>query len=398
MMRILISVLCVLISAAQAAPAPQGGTLTQRYERARKALEEQRATEDETRAAHDLLAHEAEDLRQRLVANAARVQQLEAAFAETEMEIAGLRAKETALAGSLDRDHTRVARLLAVLQRLDADKPPALAMRPDDSHAAARGAMMLGSMLPPVYQEAYTLRRQLMILSETRASLETKNAQAHTEAQALATARTELATLLDSRSKEASEAQVRLSGIHEVVEEIARQTSDLRSLMDRIEALRAQANPGQGMVVVTSKTPGSAKVLPAEPLKRGSLLRPVVGTAIPGDSAGPGRTPGGQGLGLWFETAASAQAIAPADSEVVFAGAYQKFGQVLILEMPGGYHLLLAGLMRVDVHIGDRVLAGEPVGVLPGGSGARLYLELRRNGQTVDPLPWMSAELRKARG
>jgi septal ring factor EnvC (AmiA/AmiB activator) len=398
MKRILISVFCLLMSAAQSAPAPQGGTLNQRYERARQALEQQRAAEEETRAAHDLLAHEAEDLRQKLVANAARVQELEAAFAATETEIEDLRAKETELASSLGRDRDRVARLLAVLQRLDADNPPALALRPDDSLAAARGTMMLGSMLPPVYQEAYALRRQVAALRETRASLETKNTQAHNEAQALASARAELSLLLDSRSQQANEAQEKLAELHEVTEEIGRQTSDLRSLIDRIAGLRAQAGPAQGMVVVTSKAPGSAKNSPAEALQRGSLLRPVVGTAIPGDSAGPGRTPGTQGSGLWFETAASAQAVAPADSEVVFAGAYQKFGQVLILEMPGGYHLLLAGLDRIDVHIGDLVLAGEPVGVLPGGSTARLYLELRRNGQTVDPLPWMSAELRKAKG
>jgi len=90
--------------------------------------------------------------------------------------------------------------------------------------------------------------------------------------------------------------------------------------------------------------------------------------------------------------------VAPGDSEVVFAGPYQKFGQVLILEIVGGYHLTLAGLGRIDVRIGDRVLAGEPVGSLPQGMPGRLYLELRRNGQTVDPAPWMSVELRKAKG
>jgi septal ring factor EnvC (AmiA/AmiB activator) len=119
----------------------------------------------------------------------------------------------------------------------------------------------------------------------------------------------------------------------------------------------------------------------------------------PGDPAGPGRTPGGNGpLGLWFECPGKAEAVAPADAEVVFAGNYQKFGQVLILEITGGYHLTLAGLGRIDVHIGDSVLAGEPVGILPEGTLSRLYMELRRNGQTVDPAPWLSAELRKAKG
>src|SRR5437773_2188323 len=102
--------------------------------------------------------------------------------------------------------------------------------------------------------------------------------------------------------------------------------------------------------------------------RRATQRPPVIGRVTPGDPAGPGRTPGINGpLGLWFETSGKAEAVAPADSEVVFAGSYQKFGQVLILEIAGGYHLTLAGLGRIDVHIGDLVLAGEPVGVLPEG-------------------------------
>src|SRR5262249_2814131 len=139
-------------------------------------------------------------------------------------------------------------------------------------------------------------------------------------------------------------------------------------------------------------------------LTKGSLLHPVVGDFRPGDPAGPGATPGVATEGLWFSAAPGAQTVAPGDGEVIFAGPYQKFGQVLILEIAGGYDLLLAGLGRIDVHIGDLVLAGEPVGVLPGTSmgskreeTAALYFELRRNGQTVNPVPWMSTEIRKAK-
>jgi septal ring factor EnvC (AmiA/AmiB activator) len=73
-------------------------------------------------------------------------------------------------------------------------------------------------------------------------------------------------------------------------------------------------------------------------------------------------------------------------------------GQVLILELAGGYHLALAGLGRIDVHIGDVLLAGEPVGTLPEGKTAPLYMELRRNGKVVDLAPWVSADIGKAKG
>ncbi len=369
-----------------------GGTLAERYEQARRTLEEQRSSENQTVAARERLEGEARDLRQRLVTNAAEVQQLEAALEATSAQVETLRVQEQAIEADLADDRERVVRLLAVLQRLDADRPPAIAMRPDDSLAAARGTMLLGAMLPPVYEQAAVLGRRLRSLAATRASLDAQSRAARTQGAELAQARVQLAGLLEQRSREMVDADVKLKDIRALSDEVARQAGDLKTLIDRIADLRAKGDPSRGMVVVTPKRAVAAE------LRRGSLVQPVAGNAIVGDPAGPGTTPGNAPQGLWFVGPGSAQAVAPADSEVVFAGPYQKFGQVLLLEIAGGYHLLLAGLDRIDVRIGDLVLAGEPVGVLPQGKTARLYLELRRNGQRVDPGPWMSTGLRKARG
>jgi len=395
---VLLSAAFLLLSAlapapSSSAPSAPGGTLAERYQRAQRALDQQRSNEDQTRAARDRLATEAKDLQERLITNAAKVQELEAAYEQTAGELDGLNQLMQSLQESLTRDRDRVARLLAVLQRLDADEPPALALKPDDSLSAARGAMQMGAMLPPVYREALELSKQLKKLAQTRVAIARTGEQAHTQAEALKAARASLDRLLEEKSAEQADTEAKLADIHNVSEEIAREASDLKGLIDRIASLRASAPSPETMTVVTPQRAGSAA------LARGSLRRPVVGMVTPGDPAGPGRTPGGNGpLGLWFECPGKAEAVAPADAEVVFAGNYQKFGQVLILEITGGYHLTLAGLGRIDVHIGDSVLAGEPVGILPEGTLSRLYMELRRNGQTVDPAPWLSAELRKAKG
>lgn len=384
---------CLLCSASLAAPVPPGGSLTDRYSRALKALEETRANENQTREVRDRLAAEAADLQRRLIANAARVQDLEAALATTQTELERLNVNARAIESDLARDRNRVAHLLAVLQRLDADAPPALAFRPADSLGAARGAMVLGSMLPPVYEQAARLARQLDELTTTKAMLISKGATAKSQAEALKAARVDLDRLLQLRNRETASAEARLSELHGATEEFARTTGNLKNLIDRIATLRARGGEAdQGMTVVTPQSTAGGE------LRRGSLRAPVVGQARPGDPAGPGLTPGTIGpSGLWYDAQGTASAVAPADSEVVFAGAYQKFGQVLILEISGGYHLTLAGLGRIDVHIGDQVLAGEPVGVLPEGNSVRLYMELRRNGQTLDPAPWMSAEFRKVK-
>ena len=378
---------------AQSRPAPKGGTLAERYAHAQAALLEQRAKEDETRADRDRLASETAALQERLIVNAAKVQELEAAYEASSSDLAQLNAAMEMLQVDLSRDRNRVAHLLAILQRLQAEQPPALAVRPGDSLAAARGTMQMGAMLPPVYREAVELSTKLKTLAETKTALAKKSEQAKVQAASLTAARASLDDLLRQKSSEQADADAKLGEIRSITEEVSREASDLKGLIDRVAALRAAGGTSEGMKVVSPQkgTEGT--------LVRGSLLRPVVGSVAPGDPAGPGRTPGANGpLGLWFETAGRAEAVAPADGEIVFAGNYQKFGQVLILEIAGGYHLTLAGLGRIDVHIGDSVLAGEPVGVLPEGKTARLYMELRRNGQAVDPAPWLSAELRKAKG
>ncbi|HEY3777197.1 MAG TPA: peptidoglycan DD-metalloendopeptidase family protein [Rhizomicrobium sp.] len=97
--------------------------------------------------------------------------------------------------------------------------------------------------------------------------------------------------------------------------------------------------------------------------------------------------------GISFLTPPAAEVVSPADSQVLFAGAYHKTGLVLILRSVGGYDLVLAGLERIDVRAGDELLAGEPVGRMPrGGTELRLYFELRQNGKGVSPAPWLSDE------
>jgi septal ring factor EnvC (AmiA/AmiB activator) len=125
------------------------------------------------------------------------------------------------------------------------------------------------------------------------------------------------------------------------------------------------------------------------------LRRPVVGHLIA--DSGPGAA-GNISPGVTFATQPGATVVAPADGRVLFAGPYHKTGQVLILETPGGYDLVLAGLDRIAARPGDQLLAGEPLGTMPqNGDGERLYFEVRQNGKGLSPAPWLAVDLRKAK-
>ena len=103
----------------------------------------------------------------------------------------------------------------------------------------------------------------------------------------------------------------------------------------------------------------------------------------------------GPASGISYEAPPAARVSAPCGGRVVFAGPFRSFGQLMIIDCGGGYHFVLAGLDRLDVPVGRPVQPGEPVGVMPAwdprtpGTRPLLYLELRQNGQPINPAPFL---------
>ena len=104
--------------------------------------------------------------------------------------------------------------------------------------------------------------------------------------------------------------------------------------------------------------------------------------------------------GLTFATGVAQPVRAPRGGTIAFAGRFMSFGLLLIVDHGDEYHSLLAGMARLDVGVGDVVVAGQAVGSIFGSDAvpARLYLELRHNGRPVNPLPWLAAREDKVRG
>ena len=336
----------------------------------------------------DTLAAEARALRQKLIETAARIETLERSQIADAAEIDRLTKEDAKLSEGFVNDRVAVTRLLAILERLQHDMPPALALRPDDALAAARGSMLIGAGLPPVYAQAAGLARRIEALKRTRAALERRRAEAQATAAQLDLARAQLDRLYAQKEEEAEGAAKSYGTLKQRLDQVARQAADFKALLARVRSLRRQmgengAADGAGVVTVSAQNAGS---LPA--LQKNSLLEPVVGSVVEGAK--------GSDSGLTYATRPGAQVIVPADGKVLYAGPYHKSGQVLILEITTGYDLVLAGLGRVTVKPNDQLLAGEPVGNMPGAQGPdnRLYFELRHGGHGINPAPWLKLRLR----
>ena len=160
------------------------------------------------------------------------------------------------------------------------------------------------------------------------------------------------------------------------MQQFAAEARSLRELAQRVAA-RARAAP-RGADTAGAALP-TTWLAPAE----GQIARNF-GASIAGG-------PPAQGVAL--QTRPRAQVVAPADGEVAYAGLFRGYGQVLILNLDNGYAVVLTGLDTLSARVGDNVRAGQPIGEMSASAtpAPELYVEVRRDGQPVDPARWLRA-------
>ncbi len=163
----------------------------------------------------------------------------------------------------------------------------------------------------------------------------------------------------------------------------------------KIAAISSQARNTNALIsTIIEKTKLPQTKQKAKTLK---FLKPGVGKLAIG--FGHKNALGMHSLGLGFAMISQARIITPISGQVVFAGPFRHYGQVLIIAAPGGYHLFLRGMARLDVHAGEALAAGEPIGLMPHTKKINptlpiLYLEVRKHGRPIDPTSLFAENIR----
>jgi septal ring factor EnvC (AmiA/AmiB activator) len=102
--------------------------------------------------------------------------------------------------------------------------------------------------------------------------------------------------------------------------------------------------------------------------------------------------------GVAWEAPQGTPVRAVASGRVRYAGRFRGYGNVVILDHGEDHFTVSAHLDRIDVALGDPVAAGGTIGLVgDSGSldGSRLYFEVRRGGQPLDPAAWLATLARR---
>ncbi|RWB03415.1 murein hydrolase activator EnvC [Mesorhizobium sp.] len=366
-------------------------------------------------------------------------------------KLEGLKGDEQKIRASLAARRDVLAEVLAALQRMGLNPPPAILVKPEDALSSVRSAILLGAVVPELRQQTEILLVELKEQSRVTASIEAERARLTAAVAEQTAEKKRLGMLLEAKQKLEAETQTALAAEKQRSAALAAKAGSLKELIASLEADKArkaadaakaaeqkaaeqkaaeqkaaeqkaagadkvpalgapaQTAPAQKAPEQTElaalPVPEANRLTAAAPFSalQGQIALPVTGKIKRRFGASDGN--GAVMLGDMVATQSGAIVTAPADGNVLYAGPFRSYGQLLILNAGDGYHVVLAGMSRISVASGQSVLAGEPVGAMGearvastsasknGNATPELYVEFRKDGKPVDPTPWWADRL-----
>ena len=379
-----------------------------------------------------ILGEENARLNKLLIKTAQRIKDGEGMLSHIEQRLGELSVQEDLIRGSLSLHHGKIATLLAAMQRIGRQPPPVIITQRKDALKMVRSAMLLRSLYPQIKNQADELAGKLTALIRVASDIRHERNRLKQQNAMLLANRRSVKHLMAEKKARLAARKSQLASLRSVVRLHSRSVTSLEELLTKLnkeiekksqlgqyEKKLAAGKAGEKDKKLAFVNPG--RIEPAVPFykTKGVLPLPVSGKRL--RSYGDADKFGANSRGIVIETRGHAQVTAPADGWVVYAGPFRSYGNLLILNAGGGYHILLAGMERIDVSLGQFVLAGEPVAVMgaakendgkatgmvaslrktvlsrlaaigkrdvTGKKGPSLYIEFRKKGRPINPDPW----------
>lgn len=356
-------------------------------------LKEERAAHLESQRQSDKLADEIRVVQKQMVRSAQAVQEKEDTLSQLEVRLEELRKEEETLSKKLMQSKAQTVHLVTALQSLALKPKEQIFLEKQAPTQILRSRMMLNSAVPIAQRMTQDVLLDVEKLEETKVEIQAQIRKVKETMDNLTTKTEQLNGLIAKKTKLQAEYDASHELSRKKIVALAGQANDLKELLQRLEKERQrqieaerkkkqeQEEAAQKIAKLTSFFPTGSSFEKA----KGSLPYPVVGQIV--ENYGDATVKGMHAKGLTISTRPGAILRAPFKGTVLFSGPFKSYGKMLIVDCMDGYLLLLAGLDDINAFTGQEVIAGEPVGKM-GSDRTKLYIEIRKDGQAIDPGPW----------
>ena len=402
--RLMIMLLPLAVWLAAAVPKDEAAMRLQQTDHAR--ARSLAAAAASARAATQAAAREAALASQRVQA-AARLRAIEVRVQDAARQVGDAAAAEKAADDEVAQRSESISAMLPLALRLSLYPSETLLAVPAPPEKAVEGLLATQGVSAELARQVSDLRTEQAKARDLAASVARRRAALDAERARQAQA----ASLLDRQISQADQAQASALDDAAVAAQaasvLAAQADDLRSAIAAMDAAERRAAEEAERAAQTAKAQRRQRVADAARARQAVLSRPVgpgLSAATPRVTLVAGHITRGWGApsedgpatGLTYSVTPGAFVVSPCAGRVAFAAPFRSYGRLMIIECGAHYDFVLAGMDRLDVPVGRPVTSGEPVGRMAqgeaGGSTPLLYVELRKNGQAINPLPYLDGK------
>jgi septal ring factor EnvC (AmiA/AmiB activator) len=339
----------------------------------------------------------------RLIETARAIKLSEKRLTEIEERLAVTRAQVKEQREKLDDKSAQMSALFVLMQSMGRQPPPIMITHSKDALKMIRTGMVLAAFYADVEKLASELSVEVDRLDVAQKDAELQEQRRKAEQAQNNRLKTQIDLLLLENSEQLEAASENLETLKSANDINVANLKSLEEMLPVLDAAAKKGKPGpraadaENAAKLASLQPGRMEPSIRFANSQGLLPFPVQGRTLL--KFGQIDRDGTASKGIHIETRHGAQVVSPCDGSILYAGPFRSYGQLLIIDPGGGYHVVLAGIDRIQAVQNQAVLAGEPIAAMASEprSGERssarpiLYVEFRRDQQSIDPAPWWSA-------
>ena len=364
---------------------------TSELKQVQEELEKQEQHKEESAKKAKQLSKEVLATKKKIVGAARKVREYESSLDQLEQQMRDLEKEQEDLKSKLESKNRQLQKVLAGLQILAQRPTESLFVLPMSPEDTLRSALLLRGTVPAIEASVSEIRKELILLSSVKAAIRAKRSQIKMAYVGLEEKNKQLTDLMEEKSSLQTHFMKQSEQAGKKARQLADRAKDLVELLSKLEEEKKRQEEQKSLRSITpigTRTDTILADIRAFEKSKGSLPFPVTGKIL--TKYGEENNSGLHSKGITFSTRKGAQVISPYDGIVLFAGSFKGYGNLLIIEHAEGYHTLLSGMAKMEVLEGQILLAGEPVGIMDTGGSPNLYMEMRKNGLPINPLPWLS--------
>ncbi len=374
MKKALVLALSLMIGSAAVA-APTAKDLAKIEAQIKQAKQQQAENQRKSQA----LDKEVKNVQKEMVSLAKSVRKHEDQLSLLEQKKKELQNQQDELEQKLSLSSLQMAKIMQGMQTLALRPSEILLIQAKTPIQMLRSHRLMQYSFPIVGGIQQQTQEDLNALSQVKMDLQTKISAIKTTTAELSDKNEQMEKL--AQQKKVLQAQY-ASSYEKSKAKVEKLAKEAKSLKDLLASIEKEQQKKRAKAKTTTRGFGTGAFARA----RGSLPLPAQGriTQNFGDTTGASQS---HAKGMVVTTRKLAQVAAPFDGTVLFAGPFQNYGKLVIIDHGDNYLTVLAGMDTITTSVGSQLLTGEPIGKM-GTGYTSLYIEVRQNGQAINPRPW----------